>query len=131
MLSCVNITHNNPRHIYLDVFILQKFVDSSKLKRHHLTHTGQKDFICPHPDCGKVMHSYLSVSQDMHSLISIGISSIAFTVALLLSAFIICLVFSLLSSPYYSDTYAILVAMLHFASSYKLVLLISGLLIGF
>jgi hypothetical protein len=81
MLSCVNIMHNNLRHIYLDVFILQKFVDSSKLKRHHLTHTGQKDFICPHPDCGKVMHSYLSVSQDMHPLISIDISSIAFTVA--------------------------------------------------
>ncbi|KAJ1296740.1 hypothetical protein BS78_01G325500 [Paspalum vaginatum] len=32
----------------------EKFVDSSKLKRHYLTDIGQKDFICPHPGCGVV-----------------------------------------------------------------------------
>ena len=39
---------------------MQKFVDSSKLKRHYLTHTGQKDFVCPHPGCGKVITSSFS-----------------------------------------------------------------------
>lgn len=38
----------------------QKFLDSSKLKRHFLIHTGERDFICPHEGCGKVFpHSSL------------------------------------------------------------------------
>ncbi|KAF0930063.1 hypothetical protein E2562_027564, partial [Oryza meyeriana var. granulata] len=36
-----------------------KFVDSSKLKRHHLIHAGQKDFICLHPGCGKRSNRFL------------------------------------------------------------------------
>lgn len=38
------------------VFMLQKFLDSSKLKRHFLIHTGERDFICPHEGCGKVIN---------------------------------------------------------------------------
>ena len=37
------------------LFTLQKFLDSSKLKRHFLIHTGERDFVCPHEGCGKVM----------------------------------------------------------------------------
>jgi hypothetical protein len=29
------------------LFVLLRFMDSSKLKRHYLAHTGQNDFICP------------------------------------------------------------------------------------
>lgn len=36
------------------LFVLQKFLDSSKLKRHFLIHTGERDFVCPHEGCGKV-----------------------------------------------------------------------------
>lgn len=36
--------------------MLQKFLDSSKLKRHFLIHTGERDFICPHEGCGKVIN---------------------------------------------------------------------------
>lgn len=36
-------------------YILQKFLDSSKLKRHFLIHTGERDFVCPHEGCGKVI----------------------------------------------------------------------------
>jgi uncharacterized Zn-finger protein len=35
--------------------ILQKFLDSSKLKRHFLIHTGEKNFVCHHEGCGKVI----------------------------------------------------------------------------
>lgn len=38
------------------LFTLQKFLDSSKLKRHFLIHTGERDFVCPHEGCGKVMN---------------------------------------------------------------------------
>lgn len=35
--------------------MMQKFLDSSKLKRHFLIHTGERDFVCPHEGCGKVI----------------------------------------------------------------------------
>ncbi|EEF33383.1 conserved hypothetical protein [Ricinus communis] len=31
----------------------KKFLDGSKLRRHYLSHTGERDFICPHEGCGK------------------------------------------------------------------------------
>ena len=47
--------------------ILQKFLDSSKLKRHYLIHTGERDFICPYEGCGKVI-ILSSVSKFMPSI---------------------------------------------------------------
>ena len=39
-----------------NISFLQKFLDSSKLKRHFLIHTGERDFVCPHEGCGKVIN---------------------------------------------------------------------------
>lgn len=38
-----------------NIFSFQKFLDSSKLRRHFLIHTGERDFVCPHEGCGKVI----------------------------------------------------------------------------
>lgn len=38
------------------LLVLQKFLDSSKLKRHFLIHTGERDFVCPYEGCGKVVN---------------------------------------------------------------------------
>lgn len=46
--------------IYL---FLQKFLDSSKLKRHFLIHTGERDFVCPHEGCGKVINRSIDVCR--------------------------------------------------------------------
>ncbi|KAJ6348471.1 hypothetical protein OIU76_004858 [Salix suchowensis] len=53
--------------------MLQKFLDSSKLKRHFLIHTGERDFVCPHEGCGKMIesfkgHSCFKLSMNAFSL---------------------------------------------------------------
>lgn len=35
-------------------------MDSSKLKRHFLSHTGERQFVCQHEGCGKVSKSTFS-----------------------------------------------------------------------
>mgnify|MGYP002776780151 CR=1 FL=1 len=42
---------------------LQRFMDSSKLKRHFLIHTGERHFVCPVDGCGKVYY------QPIHLLV--------------------------------------------------------------
>ena len=42
-----------------NISFLQKFLDSSKLKRHFLIHTGERDFVCPHEGCGKVINQFI------------------------------------------------------------------------
>ncbi|RWW34514.1 hypothetical protein GW17_00000724, partial [Ensete ventricosum] len=56
--------------------ILQKFLDSSKLKRHYLIHTGERDFICPYEGCGKViilssisLNVYLTLQNTMVDMV--------------------------------------------------------------
>ncbi|KAL2904639.1 Zinc finger transcription factor YY1 [Bienertia sinuspersici] len=59
-LSCVYLYH-----IQLTLFFLQKFLDSSKLKRHFLIHTGERDFICPHEGCGKAFSLDFNLRSHM------------------------------------------------------------------
>lgn len=47
---------------------VQRFVDSSKLKRHFLIHTGEKHFICPFEGCGKVFFSPLFLAVNLNSI---------------------------------------------------------------
>lgn len=60
------------------IILLQKFLDSSKLKRHFLIHTGERDFVCPHEGCGKViMHSSLSLSLMISWRLLLNLSGFA------------------------------------------------------
>ncbi|KAK7246889.1 hypothetical protein RIF29_41759 [Crotalaria pallida] len=47
------------------LFLLQKFLDSSKLKRHFLIHTGERDFVCPHEGCGKAFSLDFNLRSHM------------------------------------------------------------------
>ncbi|ONK77459.1 uncharacterized protein A4U43_C02F6740 [Asparagus officinalis] len=43
----------------------KKFGDSSKLKRHHLVHTGVKDYVCPHEGCGRAFNLSFNLRTHM------------------------------------------------------------------
>ena len=48
--------------------MMQKFLDSSKLKRHFLIHTGERDFVCPHEGCGKVIILFYVPPNPFHTV---------------------------------------------------------------
>lgn len=45
-----------------------RFLDKSKLKRHKLTHTGEKNFVCPFEHCGKAFALDFNLKSHMRAV---------------------------------------------------------------
>jgi len=77
--------------LHIHASIVQKFLDSSKLKRHFLTHTGERHFICPHAGCGKVI--FLLFSFNFECLLSIKTVACFCAFSATFSCFVDCIPF--------------------------------------
>ena len=64
LLRHIRDVHSNIRNFICEI-CSKGFKVRSKLKEHMYIHTGEKNFVCNHPDCGKAFTKKSTLSQHL------------------------------------------------------------------